>query len=161
MVRIWQFLTLFPREKEYRIDPVRCAEGQYDDKVSCCECTRKMTAVTAEGEILPCMQFSGYMSKNGITLGNVHRTPLKDLLSGGLYTDLARLTAGDVRGMISKCETCPYFRCCTGGCRALGLLYAEGPEDFWREDITKCLFFEDGWPQKIEERLDGWKQVYR
>ena len=156
-VKIWQFLTLFPREKRVRLDPVRCPEGACDDSVPCCECTRQMAAVTAEGELLPCLQFSGYTAKYGISMGNVRQTPLKELLSGGLCMDLARLTASEARGKISRCRTCPHFQRCAGGCRALGLLFAEGPEDFWREDITKCIFFGHEWPRKIAERLAGWK----
>ena len=157
-MEIWQYIGLLPRVHSFYLKPVKFAAGAYRDGASCCECVHAMTAVTSSGEILPCSQMSGYFLKNGMSLGNVRQTPLKDLLSGGKYADLADLTAGQLCGRAGKCGRCPHFRSCAGGCRALGLLYT-GDRAFAGEDITKCYFFENGWYEKITRALPGWTNL--
>ena len=118
-----------------------------------------MTAVTSDGEILPCNQMSGYFLRHGMSFGNVHRTPLKELLSGGEYLRIANMTAGDLRKSGGKCAKCPYFHACGGGCRALGRLSSGDQADFSHEDVFKCCFFENGWYQKVTQALSGWKNL--
>ena len=104
---------------------------------------------------------SGFFLKNGISLGNARRTPLKDLLGGGDYVSIANMTASKLRHGDGKCGKCPYFRFCGGGCRALGLLYSgdDGPSGLAREDVTKCSFFENGWYQKVTQALSAWTNL--
>ncbi|MBQ9043706.1 MAG: radical SAM protein [Eggerthellaceae bacterium] len=160
-VESWQFIGLLPKEHSYYLKPVKFAEGQYRDGGHCCRCAHCMTAVTSEGEVMPCNQMSGYFLKHGISMGNVRRTPLRDLLRDGDYVKAANMTAGDLRSADGKCASCPYFRFCGGGCRALGQLYA-GDEDhlsFAHEDVTKCRFFEGGWYQKVTHALSEWTNL--
>lgn len=120
-----------------------------------------MVAITSDGEIVPCNQMSGFFLKNDMSLGNVRQTPLKDLLSDGDYVGIANMTVGDLRIAGGKCATCPHFSYCGGGCRALGLLFS-GEEELSglvREDVAKCLFFENGWYQKVTQALSGWTNL--
>ena len=48
---------------------------------------------------------------------------------------------------------------CTGGCRAMGLLYSGAKADFNGEDITKCVFFENGWYEKTSKALAVWNNL--
>ena len=160
-VVIWQYLGLMPQQKSYFLKPVKFAGGACRDGAHCCQCAHQMTAVSSEGEIMLCNQMSGYLLKHGISLGNVHRTPLRDLLRDGDYVKAANMTVGDLRSAGGKCATCPYFRFCGGGCMALGQLYAgdENHVSFTHEDVTKCRFFEDGWYQKITRALSEWTNL--
>ena len=55
-----------------------------------------------------------------------------------------------------KCADCKYYKACTGGCPALGLLYSKD-SNFYHEDITKCFFFENGWYERVLAALKEWK----
>ena len=94
------------------------------------------------------MQMSGYLMEIGIHFGNLHETALKEIIQSGTYLDNICATVGDLREKTKKCAECRYFEQCTGGCRALGLLYSGKRKDFCGEDITKCMFFENGWYEK-------------
>ena len=160
-VEVWQYIGLLPKERSYYLKPVKFPEGRYEDGAYCCTCTHSMVAVASDGEIMPCNQMSGYFLKNGISLGNVRQTPLKGLLSCSDYVKTANMTVGELRSSNGTCGTCPYFRFCGGGCRALGQLYAgdEGSISFTLEDATKCYFFKNGWYQKVTQALAGWTNL--
>lgn len=117
-----------------------------------------MASITSSGEILPCNQMSGFFLKNAMSLGNEHRTPLRELLGGGDYVKYADMTVGELRAGSGKCAKCPHFDVCGGGCRALGLLYSgcRGLTGLECEDVTKCYFFENGWYQKVTHGLSEW-----
>ena len=46
------------------------------------------------------------------------------------------------------------FKYCNGGCPALGLLFTG---DRNGSDLSKCVFYENGWYYKVREVLDGWR----
>ena len=54
-----------------------------------------------------------------------------------------------------KSANCKYYKACTGDCPALGLLYSKSG-DYYHEDILKCIFFENGWYDKINQELKEW-----
>ncbi|MBP5605316.1 MAG: radical SAM protein [Ruminiclostridium sp.] len=160
-IDIWQFLRLHASEKSFHIVPVTCAEGEYRDTFPGCRGNRGMLAVTSSGDAVPCMQASGLLMQLNIHLGNVHKDRLKDLLTSGEYLDNVCATVGDVRKNNPKCGACKWFEYCTGGCRAMGLLYSGERKDFCGEDLTKCRFFENGWYERTSEALAGWKNLSR
>ena len=158
-LRIWQYIDLYPGQKSYSIRPVKFPKGAWREDAPCCPVTCRMCAVTSSGEVMPCMQMSGYFMKYGIHFGNARETPLKELLSGGQNVNIAQMTVGELRAAGTKCGACPYFQYCGGGCRALGPLFAGERADFAREDVTKCLFYENGWYRKVTEALPYWKNL--
>lgn len=158
-VETWQYVGLLPGQQSYYLKPVKFACFERRGKRYCCNCTHTMVAVTSEGEVLPCNQMSGFFLKNGISMGNVHQTPLRDLLAGGAYVRAANMTVRDLGD--SKCGTCRHLGYCGGGCRALGLLYSGRRElaGLTCKDVTKCRFFEDGWYQRTVQALPGWTNL--
>ena len=146
-VDIWQFLRLYPARKAYSLSPIACSAKNFNLRIPICKGNRGMIAVSSSGELVPCLQMSGYFLEKGISLGNCLKTPLKQLVEKSDYLNLAiapllkRVLEND------KCANCPYFKVCNGGCPALGLLYSE-KGDFYHEDIAKCAFFEHGWYEK-------------
>ncbi len=156
-IDIWQFLRIYPNDRDYEIVPAACTGDTYRQTVPVCKGNRGMIAVTSSGEVVPCMQMSGYLTEHRIHFGNLHETALNEMIQSGTYLDMICATVGDLRKKTKKCADCLYFEQCTGGCRALGLLYSGERMDFSGEDITKCMFFENGWYEKIKQTLSDWK----
>ena len=166
-IAVWQFLSLNPKERNFSIFTVQCPNGTYHDNHYCCDSTSDMCAVTSAGEVITCEQASGFFMKHGISFGNIHNTPLKDILNGSPYIDMAKMTVGEFRKNSTKCGKCTYFKFCCGGCRALGMLFSKDASNsshlvknyLSHEDVTKCYFFENGWYQKVTQALSYWKNL--
>ena len=155
-VDIWQLMRLYPSSKSYGLTPIACTKDEFNLRIPMCKGNRGMIAVSSGGEVVPCLQMSGYFLEKGISLGNLFKTPLKELVKESPYLSLA--TAPVLKQILEndKCGNCKYYKACTGGCPALGLLYSSN-SDFYHEDITKCLFFENGWYEKVMETLKDWR----
>ncbi len=153
-IDIWQFLTIFPKQRAFRIRPVECAEGEYRDNLPVCRGNRGKIAVAANGNVYPCMQLSGTYDKRGEVLGNVKTDGLRPLLQGGKYLDEVCASVKDLVDNNEKCAACKYFKYCVGGCRALAVALTG---DKFGSDPAKCVFFKNGWYEKITALFDGWK----
>ena len=156
IVDIWQFLRLYPQSKTYSLVPISCSKDEFNLRIPMCKGNRGMIAVSSSGEVVPCLQMSGYFLEHGISLGNIFKTPLKELVTSSDYLNLAMATVFKQIIENDKCGNCKYYKACTGGCPALGLLYSKDI-NFYHEDITKCIFFENGWYEKVLDALKGWK----
>ena len=88
----------------------------------------------------------------GATLGNVKTDGLAPLLRGGRYLSEICTTVGQLARTNEKCGSCKYFPYCTGGCRAIALTLTG---DKLGIDPAKCLFFEQGFYQKLCDALEG------
>ena len=157
VVDIWQFVRLFPHQKVYSLVPILCSKEEFNIRIPMCKGNRGMIAVSSSGEVVPCLQMSGYFLEKGISLGNLFKTPLKELVKESDYLNLAMAPLLKQILENDKCANCKYYKACTGGCPALGLLYSSKDVDFYHEDITKCIFFENGWYEKVVEGLSGWQ----
>ena len=156
IIDVWQFLRLFPGTRMYSLVPIACSKDEFNIRIPMCKGNRGMIAVSSSGEVVPCLQMSGYFIEHGISLGNLFKTPLKELVKESDYLNLA--TAPLFKQIVEndKCANCQYYKVCTGGCPALGLLYSKDV-NFYHEDITKCFFFENGWYDKCVAALGEWK----
>lgn len=155
-VDIWQFLTLFPQRKAYRMRPMECGCGEYRDSIPVCRGNRGMVAVSANGNVFPCMQMSGYYEAKGDILGNVRESGLQPLLQCGKYLSEVCTTVGELAKANPTCGSCPYFKHCIGGCRAVALTLTG---DKMGVDLSKCLFFKKGYYQKVEACLKEWRNA--
>ena len=155
IIDIWQFIRLYPDRRSYSLAPISCNKDEFNIRIPMCKGNRGMIAVSSSGEVVPCLQMSGYFIEHGISLGNVFTTPLKELTVEGPYLNLAMAPLFKQIVENDKCGNCKFYKACTGGCPALGLLYSKNA-DFYHEDITKCAFFENGWYEKVTERLNEW-----
>ena len=151
-VDIWQFLRLYPVNGTYSLVPISCDKNEFNIRIPMCKGNRGMIAVSSKGEVVPCLQMSGYFLEKGISLGNLFKTPLKELVKESDYLNLAMAPLFKQIVENDKCANCKYYKACTGGCPALGLLYSKDV-NFFHEDITKCIFFENGWYEKVLEKL--------
>ena len=158
-IDIWQFLRLHPKDGSFHIVPVTCPAGTYRPTLPGCRGNRGMVAVTSSGDIVPCLQESGLLTQLGVCFGNLHDQDLESLLSQGPYLDNVCATVGDVRANNPRCGACEWFELCAGGCRAMGLLYSDNSCDFCGEDVTKCVFFKNGWYQRVSEALADWRNM--
>ena len=153
-VIIWQFLRAYPVSRSYSLDAVLCASGDMKPTDPVCKGNRGMVGVTSSGDIVPCLQMSGYFEEHGIHLGNLHRTPLKELLTDSDYSKEVCKNLYKLAKANSKCAECKMFKYCNGGCPALGLLFTG---DRNGSDLSKCVFYENGWYYKVREVMDGWR----
>ena len=155
-VIIWQFMKLHPSRRIYSLETVRCNDGNFRSSAPVCSGNRGMVGVTCEGELVPCMQMSGFMKQRGIHMGNLHEMPLKKALTDGAYIEAVCLDLREKLEDNQKCAACRYFKYCAGGCPALGLNYCGS---LTGSDLSKCMFFENDWYQKIVARMDGWSNL--
>jgi len=155
-IDIWQFLSMFPSSKAYRLRPVECNCGEYRDSLPVCRGNRGMVAVSANGNVFPCMQMSGYYESHGDILGNVKQNGLQPLLQYGAYLAEVCTTVGELAKHNETCGNCPHFRHCVGGCRAIALTLTG---DKLGVDLSKCLFFRRNYAQKIQSALPDWKTL--
>ena len=150
----WQFLTLRPDAHAYKLNRVRYGTWNYREDCPICPTLLGMPAIGADGQIYPCMQYSGTMTARGVSFGNALEKGLISLLTQGDYCEQvhARVAQRLKRG--EKCADCCWHTWCAGGCPALGYLYSG--TDFLAHDPTACLFFENGWAQRVQQTLQGW-----
>ncbi len=146
-VDVWQFLQLWPERMVYHLRPAELGCGTYRDSIPVCRGNRGMIAVTAEGEVVPCNQMSGYYQKHGMSLGNVKREGLPALLRQSDYLTAVTTTVGELFAENSKCGGCRWRRICLGGCRAIALALTG---DTMGSDPAKCIFFEGGYVERCQ-----------
>ena len=156
VVDIWQFVKLYPSHHMYTLIPIACTKDEFNIRVPMCKGNRGMIAISSGGEAVPCLQMSGWFLEHNISLGNVLKTPLKQLVKDSDYLNLAMAPLFKQIVENDKCGNCKYYKACTGGCPALGLLYSKN-NDYYHEDITKCIFFENGWYEKVTNTLKKWR----
>lgn len=156
-VDIWQYIRLTPHHNTYELTPIACNKDEFNVRIPICKGNRGMIAVTSSGEVVPCMQMSGWFMEHGISLANIKKSPLKDIVTKSEYLNIAMATVLQQILSNEKCGDCKYYMACTGGCPALGRLYSDNRNDFFGEDITKCVFFEKGWYDKVTDRLKDYR----
>ena len=154
---IWQYMRICPHHKTYSLSTINCSAKEFNIRIPMCKGNRGMIAISSSGEAVPCLQMSGFLIERGISLGNVRKTPLKELVKDSDYLNYATATLFKQIVNNDKCANCKYYKACTGGCPALGLLYAKERFNYYHEDITKCYFFEHGYYEKTIETLKDWK----
>ncbi len=89
---------------------------------------------------MPCNQLSGVFKKHGIRMGNVHEKPLRELLTDGEYIQTVCYTVDKLREENPKCQPCPHWKLCLGGCRALGMVFGGSYKNY---DPAKCVYFNE------------------
>lgn len=161
-VIIWRYLILRPHEKNYSMVMDIRPDGQYRPTLPVCSGNRTMMAVTCEGNVVPCLQMSGYASQLGHTYDDLRKRRLADILKDGEWLDAVCKNHYWLRKQNRVCDSCEWFGHCGGGCRALGMLDAmekTGEYDYSASDPLACLFFKGGWYDKVRERLMEYKYI--
>jgi radical SAM protein with 4Fe4S-binding SPASM domain len=148
---IWQVVRLYPRGRAFSLSPVWGGQQCFKDSVPTCKSTRGLIAVTPSGELVPCLQISGHAKKLGHTFGNVHTAPLRKFLQDSVYLDTVTTTVAQRGAENPKCQSCAFWKLCTGGCPAFasrlkGSLTAYDP--------IKCMFFYGGYMEKFLRMFD-------
>ena len=144
-IDVWQFLRYNPIQRYYNPSPVATTPERYRASTPVCKGNRGMVAITASGELVPCLQLSGTYEKAGIYLGNVKHLGLKELLTSGAYVDEVCTTVGYMAEKNEKCRNCRWWKLCAGGCRAIGMALTGNRLG---EDRAKCFYFDGGYIEK-------------
>ena len=156
-IDIWQFMTLYPDSRSYMLKPIKTNKDEFSIRIPMCKGNRGMIAVSSSGEVVPCLQMSGYFMEKGISLANMKERSLKEIITKSDYCDIATAPLLSLIIKNDKCASCKYIKACAGGCPALGLLYSNPPGNMFHEDVTKCVFFENGWYDRVLRAMDDWK----
>lgn len=151
----WHAVTLRPQTRTFTLSRARFNSRTYRETSPICDVINGMPAVCADGQVCPCLQYSGTLNAHGISLGNALESGLLPLLREGRYFEVAHATIGDRLARGEKCASCEWNTWCAGGCPALGFL-ASGCTDFLAHDPTSCIFFENGWFDRFAEALSDW-----
>lgn len=152
-IDIWQLVQLHPYLKSFHPSAINCTEEKYRDSLPVCRGNRGMAAVGANGHLYPCHQMSGYYEQHHWFLGNVKTDGLQKCLKESSYLQTVCTTVRELAEHNKKCAQCQWFKYCCGGCRAIGLALTE---DVFGSDLSKCLFFEGGYMNKLMEALPGY-----
>lgn len=152
VVDVWQFAYFNPRGRWYGVHPVQGSCERYRDNVPVCKGARGTIAVSHTGELSPCNQLSGWFAAHDISLGNVKERPLHEFLSEGTYLECVTTPVSKVLERNERCAACPYWRLCLGGCRAIACALSG---EFLAADKAKCLFFHDGYLEKVPQALNS------
>lgn len=149
-IDVWQLVHLWPHSKKYHLRPFECSENEYRDTLPVCRGNRGMVAVGANGNLYPCHQMSGYYEQHNWILGNLKTDGLQKLLKDSEYLKTVCTTVKDLKEHNEKCASCKWFKYCCGGCRAIGLALTN---DVYGSDKSKCLFFNNGYIEKLSKAL--------
>lgn len=155
IVDFWQFLYLDPNTKRYQMSAYKDAHIAYRETLPLCRGNRGMIGVAANGEVTPCLQMSGWLNQHHVTFGNVKKQSLQSLLQDSKYLNEVCATMKDLKEENPKCAGCMHFKDCRGGCRALGLLLSGG--NFRGSDESKCIFFQQGYEEKVKKTLQNYQ----
>ncbi len=147
-IDVWQFVHYRPNAGTYFFHPVQVGCQNYRDSIPACKGARGTIAVSYNGEVYPCNQMSGTFAHMGISFGNVKKQPLHQLLKQGKYLDQVTMPVSDIREENAVCQSCQYWKCCMGGCRAIALAFTRNYRHY---DPAKCAFFKGGYMQKADD----------
>lgn len=157
---VWQYIYLEPEEKRFSLYPVRqFAGGHYKDSVTLCNTVRGSIAISSNGDVYPCLQISGAMEAQKDYFGNVKIDGLEKLLMESKYLDCICTPISKRFEHNEKCQTCKYWKYCTGGCVALSYLNHENYGDIIGVDNWKCIFFENEYWKTLEKVLEGYENT--
>ncbi len=148
IIDTWQFLEFNPEAKIYACHPVFGGEHSFRKEQPVCRGNRGTIGITADGSLVPCNQMSGKLKKMGVHLGNLKEEPLRPLLQESTYMDTVCCTVDALCQRNGVCCDCEHLKLCAGGCRTIALMLRG---DYLAPDDAKCLFFKEGYLQKIDE----------
>ncbi len=159
---LWRFLVLLPKKRKYRMVLVPQKNGEYHPDKPLCLGNRLMISITCEKEVVPCLQMSGTLNKYGTHFDSLKDRSLKEVITQGKWLDTVCKNRAWLRENSAQCGKCEWFRYCAGGCRALGILDSfieNGTCDYTRNDPMACMFFREGWYDRIKNELKDYEDI--
>lgn len=152
----WQFSNVNVTQNGYEISYSK--GDDYRESLPLCRGNRGMIAISSSGDVFPCLQMSGYFEALGKNWGNVKKDGLKPLLQSSDYLCEVCATIKDLTNVNNKCSNCKWLKYCAGGCRALAILYSSG--NTRGSDLTKCLFYNGGYYEKVKELANKVSNIF-
>ena len=155
-VIIWQSLYLNKWRESFSCLAMACTPDEFSENAFLCNAVFEKISVQPNGEMAPCSPFGGYNALHGIHMGNVIMGKLKNLLTEGPLVDAITHTVGEKLRANKKCGTCRFAKLCLGGCPALSILSGGS---MLSSDLSKCIFFENGYYDRFRQTLSGWRSL--
>ncbi|MDO5328547.1 MAG: radical SAM protein [Coriobacteriia bacterium] len=156
LVEFWLYFCVNPKSKTFWCEHVRYNEESFNTARPLCKCNRANISIGANGNVYPCLQMSGAFDALDIKLGNILETPLQELLNDSLYSKLAQSCIKDRIERNNRCKQCPFLKYCGGGCTLMGMIFNG---DYFGADNSACVFFRDGWHEKIASKFKDWNNL--
>lgn len=132
---------------------VRKCDNIKNEKI--CEYARNRIYISAEGRVMPCISFAGIKYGNSFPL--IFDKGLKKCYEEGPLSDFNNSTVYNIYKKNQKCYNCNYFNVCLGGCRAIAMYHHVN--DFYGEDDYSCVFFKNGWKEKVERLIEKYDKI--
>ena len=148
-VAVWRFCRFDPAARKFSYPGENIP---YRDSLPLCREARGKLSVSAEGIVYPCIQCSGVFLRDGLELGNVFRTPLREILGDSpfmRFTD-CRVAERLEQAENEKCRGCAYWERCRGGCPLLGYGFSE-TKNWLAADPFACRFYRGGFAERKSE----------
>lgn len=146
----WECMYINEKKKCFSADKIRHFNA--DTKKDRYICHGRVD-ICANGQLYPCMQMSGGFKSKNICLGDTKRQSLSDILCDSPYSRLADTTVREKAEGNNRCNNCPFFRYCGGGCPAISLILHG---NYFGPDDAACIFFRDGYYEKFKNLLKGY-----
>ncbi len=155
-VDVWQMMQIHPVQRCYSLRTVACKTGEYRDSLPVCRGNRGMVAITAGGEMMPCLQMTGTCEARGDRLGNVKQDGLQPHLRFGAYLNEVCTTVKALAEANPTCRDCKWFKHCCGGCRAIAYAFTGSTLGV---DPSKCAFFNHGYYDQVVQAMGDWQNL--
>jgi len=120
-----------------------------------CGAMMKNIYLSPDGKVLPCMSMIGTPIAD--LFPNAFETPLQEILTSSVYTELTRCHMCDLFAKHPECAACAYKAECGGGCRSRAV--GGGSMDFLKPEQDLCTFYKNGWYSKFSEAIDRFNEA--
>ncbi|MDO4487938.1 MAG: radical SAM protein [Eubacteriales bacterium] len=121
-----------------------------------CGEVRYSSYITPEGRLLPCMPMTASERQSEFPL--IKDIGLKAALSDSEYMRYVDARVKDYLAKNAECAACRFKLRCGGGCRAVALINSN---DFWGKDTDLCLFWHEGYADKLHEIIDRENEKFK
>ena len=115
-----------------------------------CGHARNVMNITADGFIVPCIPI-GSVESGRNQFPNIFETTLTEALQDSAYMYFIDTRLSTYFKHNPECAVCEYRNRCAGGCRG----NAAGSGDLLGKDKRNCVFFKDGWYNRVKEFIDN------
>lgn len=136
-------------EKKAIIPNAKRLEKNDCDNYCLCGHARNYMYITPDGFIVPCIVM-GSVENGRSHFPSIHDMTLVEALNDSSYMDFIDTRLRTYFEKHKDCAECEYRNRCAGGCRGIAAMTG----DIMDKDLDSCVFFKQGWYDKVCKALD-------
>ncbi len=130
---------------------VKGDEASPNEKQLVCRSARMTMYLGPDGHILPCIPMSE-TEESQKNFPQISGITLKEALTDSFYLSFIRTNLKEYFAHNEECASCEYKYRCGAGCRGKAVM-ENGGEDLLAPDPDACLFFKDGYYDRVRELI--------